>query len=74
MESADPYAGILRAFDLAEAMDGLWRGIDYSGMEPRKNPRQPIFRDHNCGGCSDGERPCREGNYNNCSNPRARND
>jgi hypothetical protein len=24
--------------------------------------------------CSDGERPCREGNYNNCSNPRARND
>jgi hypothetical protein len=48
--------------------------IDYSGMEPRKNPRQPIFRDHNCGGCSDGERPCREGNYNNCSNPRARND
>jgi hypothetical protein len=48
--------------------------IDYSGMLPRKNPRQPIFRDHNCGGCSDGERPCREGNYNNCSNPRARTD
>jgi hypothetical protein len=48
--------------------------IDYSGMLPRPNPRQPIFRDHNCGGCSDGERPCREGNYNNCSNPRARND
>ena len=43
-------------------------------MGPRKNPRQPIFRDHNCGGCSNGERPCREGNYANCSNPRARND
>jgi hypothetical protein len=43
-------------------------------MEPRKNPRQPIFENHNCGGCSSGERPCREGNYNSCSWPRARND
>jgi hypothetical protein len=47
---------------------------DYSGMEPRKNPRQPIFRDHDCGGCDSGRLPCREGNYGNCSNPRARND
>lgn len=47
---------------------------DYSGMEPRKNPLQPIFRDHNCGGCDNGRKPCREGNYNSCSNPRARND
>ena len=48
--------------------------VDYSGMEPRKNPRQPIFRDHNCGGCDNGAKPCREGNCNSCSWPRARND
>jgi hypothetical protein len=48
--------------------------LNYPGMEPRKNPRQPIFRDHNCGGCDSGARPCREGNYNSCSWPRARND
>jgi uncharacterized protein (DUF779 family) len=34
---------------------------DYSGMEPRKNPKQPIFRDHNCGGCNDGEAPMSRG-------------
>ena len=50
------------------------RELDYSGMEPRKNPRQPIFRDHNCWACRDGEKPCREGNYNCCSYPHARND
>jgi hypothetical protein len=43
-------------------------------MGPRKNPRGPIFRYHNCGGCDNGRLPCREGNYNSCSNPRARND
>lgn len=43
-------------------------------MGPRENPRQPIFRYHNCAGCNDGEKPCREGNYGNCSWPRARND
>jgi hypothetical protein len=46
----------------------------YRGMEDRENPLQPIFRNHNCGGCNSGERPCREGNYNSCSWPRARND
>lgn len=55
------------------------RNLDFDrmmeeAMGPRKNPLQPIFRNHNCGGCSNGERPCREGNYNSCSNPRARND
>lgn len=44
------------------------------------DPRAPdptkhgIFRDHNCGGCNSGARPCREGNSRNCSWPRARND
>jgi hypothetical protein len=51
---------------------------DYSGMEPRKDAdmegRAPIFRNHNCGGCDSGKRPCKEGNYNSCSWPRARND
>ncbi len=41
---------------------------------PRKDPRQPIFRDHNCGTCRNGELPCRQGSYNLCDNPRARND
>lgn len=53
------------------------RNLDFDRMMEeaiRKNPLQPIFRNHNCGGCSNGERPCREGNYNSCSNPRARND
>lgn len=48
--------------------------FDYSGMEPRPNPRQPIFSNHNCAGCNDGAKPCREGNYNCCSWPHARND
>ena len=43
-------------------------------MGPRKNPLQPIFRDHNCWACRNGEKPCREGNYNSCSYPHARND
>jgi hypothetical protein len=49
---------------------------DYSGMEPRPEGtyEHHVFRDHNCGGCDSGKRPCREGNYNNCSWPRARND
>jgi hypothetical protein len=57
-----------------EAIVKAGEPIDYSGMEPRKDPLQPIFRDHNCGGCDSGKRPCREGNYNSCSWPRARND
>jgi hypothetical protein len=45
-------------------------------MGPRKagTYTEHVFRDHNCGGCDNGKKPCREGNYNNCSNPRARND
>jgi hypothetical protein len=42
--------------------------------EPRANPRQPIFRDHDCSACKNGEKPCREGRYNCCSYPHARND
>lgn len=44
------------------------------GPEPRENPRYPIFRDHDCGGCDSGRKPCSEGDYGRCSNPRARND
>jgi hypothetical protein len=43
-------------------------------MSPRKNPRYPIFRDHDCGTCNHGEFPCREGDHNRCSRPHARND
>jgi hypothetical protein len=41
------------------------------------NPRQPIFRDHNCWKCRDGELPCtgrRDGDYGRCEYPHARND
>lgn len=52
-------------------------GTDLSGMEPRANPRQPIFRDHNCWKCRDGELPCtgrRDGDHGRCEYPHARND
>jgi len=42
-------------------------------MGPRPNPRQPIFRDHNCWKCREGELPC-PSNYHNCEYPHARND
>ena len=47
---------------------------DYSGLEPRKNPLQPIFRDHDCWACRDGQLPCRKGDYARCDYPHARND
>lgn len=43
-------------------------------MGPRKDPRQPIFRDHNCWKCRDGELRCAERDYGRCSYPHARND
>lgn len=46
-------------------------------MGPRKSPRQPIFRHHNCWKCRDGELPCTgrsDGDWNRCECPRARND
>jgi hypothetical protein len=49
----------------------------YAGMEPRENPRQPIFRNHDCWKCRDGELPCTgrsDGDYGRCQYPRARND
>lgn len=44
------------------------------GRNPRYFARKPIFLNHNCAGCNEGAEPCREGNYNRCSWPRARND
>lgn len=44
------------------------------GMEPRNNPQHPMFRDHNCWKCREGERPCVAGNPNQCEFPHARND
>ena len=43
-------------------------------MGPRKNPRQPIFRDHNCWKCREGELPCPQGYSHLCEYPHARND
>jgi len=43
-------------------------------MGPRENPLHPMFRNHNCAYCWDGQLPCRQGAPNRCDNPRARND
>lgn len=43
-------------------------------MGPRKNYLYHVFRDHDCGTCRNGEIECREGNYELCSRPHARND
>jgi len=42
------------------------RAPDYS--------RPGIFATHNCSGCSNGEKPCRNGSPNRCDWPHARND
>ena len=52
--------------DLERAMD--------EAMGPRKNPLHPKFEYHNCAYCSDGEKPCRQGNPSQCEYPHARND
>jgi hypothetical protein len=47
------------------------------GRDPRPNPLQPIFRDHNCWKCRDGELTCTgrsDGDYGRCEYPHARND
>ena len=54
-----------------------WREINEAferAMAPRANPKHPMFRDHNCYRCGEGERPCAHGNYATCPNPHARND
>lgn len=43
-------------------------------MGPRKNPLHPMFREHNCWRCKDGERPCVQGGPHRCEYPHARND
>jgi hypothetical protein len=43
-------------------------------MGDRENPAHPMFRDHNCAYCSDGEKPCKQGNPRQCEFPHARND
>lgn len=50
--------------------------VTYQPRDPRDpDPtRDGIFRNHNCAGCADGSRPCREGDPRRCSWPRARND
>lgn len=43
-------------------------------MGPRENPTHPMFRDHNCAYCNDGEKPCKQHNPSQCEFPHARND
>lgn len=44
-------------------------------MAPRENPLHPMFRDHNCARCNDGEKPCVNKNGpHSCEYPHARND
>jgi hypothetical protein len=46
----------------------------HRAMGERKNPKHPMFRNHNCAYCFSGEKPCKQGNPSQCDNPRARND
>lgn len=45
-------------------------------VDPREDDptREGIFRSHNCWKCSHGAKPCVQGGWNRCDNPRARND
>jgi hypothetical protein len=44
-------------------------------MGPRKDPKHPMFRDHNCWRCNDGEKPCvNKRGPHDCEYPHARND
>jgi hypothetical protein len=53
---------------------------DCQGTEDDIDPRDPdpkregFFRDHNCWRCKSGEKPCANGNPNQCDYPHARND
>lgn len=41
----------------------------------RASPKgHPMFRDHDCAYCGNGEKPCRQNNPNQCEYPHARND
>lgn len=37
-------------------------------------PRHPMFRDHRCWKCNDGEKPCAQSRPGICEYPHARND
>lgn len=47
--------------------------VDPRDSRPEGTYTHPIFRDHNCAQCRDGERPCPK-NYHGCEYPHARND
>jgi hypothetical protein len=55
MNTPDPSTmkEVLRGHDIGDAMDRL-----VEGMGPRKNPRQPFFRDNNCWKCRNGVGAC----------------
>jgi hypothetical protein len=44
--------------------------------DPREDDpsREGIFRSHNCWRCEHGAKPCAQGGWHRCNNPRARND
>ena len=52
--------------DIARAME--------KAMASRENPLRPMFRLHNCSYCGSGQKPCKQGNPNQCEFPHARND
>ena len=56
-----------------------WPGKGYTPVA-KPDPRDPhptrqgMFRLHNCARCSDGDRPCAQGDPRQCEYPHARND
>lgn len=69
-----------RAFgpDRSKAIESYtMREVAYSHTYDPRDPdpsRPGIFRNHNCAYCSDGKKPCRQGNPTRCEYPHARND
>lgn len=66
-------SGDASKFDVERAIEDAMRERE-AALGPRKNPLHPMFRDHNCYRCKDGEKPCVHGNPHGCEYPHARND
>ena len=58
----------------AYGFDGNTRNDRDEFRDPREEYRHPMFRDHNCWKCREGEKPCVAGNPSRCEYPHARNE
>ena len=73
-----PYAGL--HCEIINPSYALWREAraweaeakrEYAPVEPKPSPS--FWESHSCTGCGDGKRKCKEGRWNHCGWPIARN-